>query len=78
MILRCPIIPGINDEEEHFSAIRKLKRDNSFIQDVEIMAYHSTGKQKWDAIGLDYSLKEMESVSKKQKRIWEEKIHIQS
>ena len=42
------------------------------------MAYHSTGKQKWDAIGLDYSLKEMESVSKKQKRIWEEKIHIQS
>lgn len=78
IILRCPIIPGINDEEEHFSAIRNLKKSFPVIRDVEIMAYHSTGKQKWDAIGLDYSLKELESVSTNQKRIWEEKVHIQS
>lgn len=78
IILRCPIIPGINDEEEHFSAIRNLRKRFSSIRDMEIMAYHSTGKHKWDAIGLDYSLKDLESVSANQKKIWEEKIRIQS
>lgn len=72
VILRCPMIQGINDSEEHFAAIRHLKNTCSNIQEVEIMAYHSTGRKKWASIGIPYPLEQLESASAEQKKKWEE------
>ncbi|EHI57350.1 glycyl-radical enzyme activating protein [Hungatella hathewayi] len=74
VILRCPVIPGLNDTEEHFSTIRQWKQLYPNIRQVEIMAYHSLGKTKWDSLGKDYSLKELEDVDASLKKQWEEKI----
>lgn len=74
VILRCPVIPGLNDTEEHFQTIREWKHRYPNIDHVEIMAYHSLGKSKWDSLGKDYSLKEMEDVDVALKKQWEEKI----
>ena len=49
VVLRCPVIPGVNDTDAHFAAIRALKRQHPCIQSAEIMAYHDIGKSKWDA-----------------------------
>jgi pyruvate formate lyase activating enzyme len=54
VILRCPIIPGINDNEIHFKTIMELKRENRNIIEIEQMPYHETGKEKWEQIGLKY------------------------
>ncbi len=74
VILRCPIIPGVNDAEEHFSQIRALRREFSNIGQAEIMAYHDIGKGKWSEIGLKYRLGDLKTVPAVQKASWESKI----
>lgn len=75
VVLRCPIIPGVNDTEVHFAAIRELKRQYSCVDHVELMAYHDTGKNKWKECGKDYTLGHIRTALPEQKRIWEEKIN---
>ncbi len=74
IILRCPIIPTYNDNEEHFKAIKDIKDKYQNIISVDIMGYHDIGRHKWEQIGLDYKLKDLKSATKEQKLIWEEKI----
>jgi pyruvate formate lyase activating enzyme len=49
--LRCPIIPGVNDDEEHFAAIRALRRRHRCIRSVRVMPHHDIGRGKWTALG---------------------------
>ena len=74
VVLRCPVIPGVNDTDAHFAAIRALKRQHPCIQSAEIMAYHDIGKSKWDALGAPYALSALKTVSPEQKRLWEARI----
>ena len=76
VILRCPVIPGINDTDEHFAAIRDMKERYSCIQQVEIMSYHDIGKGKWEALGKEYSLADIKTVSPELKHTWEVKVGI--
>lgn len=71
VILRCPVIPGLNDKKEHFEAIKHLKEKHRNITKVEIMAYHSLGKFKWDSLGLAYTLSDIKDVSAAKKQEWE-------
>lgn len=74
VILRCPVIPGVNDTDAHFAAIRELKKRYGCIRQAEIMAYHDIGKTKWEALGAAYTLAELKTVLPEQKRLWEAKI----
>lgn len=56
VVLRCPVIPGINDTDAFFEAVRSLKARYNNIRDVQIMPYHTIGIDKWASIGLNYSL----------------------
>ena len=51
VILRCPIIPDINDYVEHFEKIAETANKHSCIQSVELMPYHPLGISKADSIG---------------------------
>lgn len=73
VILRCPIIPGINDKEEHFQKIASLVADLP-LSDVELMPYHSFGKGKWSQVGKAYLLNDLETVGKDQTRLWKEHL----
>ena len=75
VVLRCPVIPGLNDQDEHFEKIKELKKQHKNIRKVEIMAYHSLGKCKWDSLGFDYSLAYLDDVSKEQKKEWETSVN---
>lgn len=50
-ILRCPIIPGVNDNAEHFAYIAELASDLQNLQAVHIEPYHATGLSKAYALG---------------------------
>lgn len=69
VILRCPIIPGYNDTEEHFNSIVKLKKNIPNIQNVEIMPYHDLGLGKYTALGRKEILN-LPSASQKQIEQW--------
>lgn len=77
VILRCPIIQGINDTDEHFAAIRGLQRELACIQSAEVMAYHSSGVHKWHSLGTKYTLEELKTATPEMKKLWEEKIKIE-
>ena len=49
--LRCPVIPGINDNAAHFLAIRELERRYPKLVSIEILPYHDYGKTKERALG---------------------------
>ena len=56
VILRCPIIPGLNDVSQHFDEIKRIKQAYGNIKEVELMPYHSIGAGKWKDVGLEYTL----------------------
>lgn len=71
VILRLPVIPGLNDSPEHFARVRTLRQAYSCIQKVEIMPYHTIGAGKWEQLGLQYSLDGIPAATPRQKSLWE-------
>ncbi len=53
ILLRCPIIPGLNDRPEHFEAIAAIVRELDGLDGVEIMPYHRLGIGKMERFGLE-------------------------
>lgn len=71
VILRMPVIPGINDITAHFQEAADLKKAYPCIEKVEIMAYHAIGADKWKQLGYAYNLEGLPSVTPEQKARWE-------
>lgn len=51
IILRCPIIPDVNDNIDHFSAIKDIAMQFKNILKVELLPYHDFGVAKSNNIG---------------------------
>lgn len=74
MILRLPLIPGVNDDEIHMQAIAQLLRENENIRYGEIMPYHNLGIGKAEQIGLNRDIVANDNTTLEQKEKWIEKI----
>lgn len=73
VVLRCIIIPGINDNEEHFRAIAELSEHKN-VEKVELMPYHSYGKHKYKQLGkeaYEFGIKTVDPERTK----WKEEIN---
>ena len=66
--LRCPIIPGINDNEEHYQAIAEFSRKYQKIRKVNLMMYHDMAKGKAQQIGKNYGFKEVRTIEEARKK----------
>ena len=53
-IIRLPVIPGLNDREEHFCKVKEIVKNMHFCKDVEIMPYHTLGTYKYDLLQKEY------------------------
>ena len=51
IILRCPIIPGVNDTAEHFAYVAELANSLDNVTEIHVQAYHTTGISKAVDIG---------------------------
>jgi pyruvate formate lyase activating enzyme len=56
ILLRIPLIPGINDDEENLQASGKFLASLPSLQGVELMGYHDIAQAKYEALGWDYKL----------------------
>ena len=54
--LRCPIIRGVNDRNEHFRAIAELAGSLENVLEITVEPYHSLGENKYKRLGREYSL----------------------
>ena len=50
--VRCPLVPGVNDDEDHLRRIAGLRANFPGLEGVEILPYHRIGVNKATAIGL--------------------------
>lgn len=55
IVLRCPIIPGANDTDEHFSDIASIAETHAGILSVDLEPYHPLGTGKAPKIGSEQS-----------------------
>ena len=51
VLLRCIIIPGINDNDSHFQNLVRLYREHDHVCGIEIMPYHDLGAVKYAQLG---------------------------
>lgn len=56
VIVRIPLIPGLNDDRKQLHDLGKLLRDSPNVKRVDLMPYHEYGVSKYREIGLDYPL----------------------
>ena len=52
IVLRCPVIPGVNDTEAHFEGIGRLTEEMPGIRQVDLLPYHPMGNGKRAQLGL--------------------------
>lgn len=62
VVLRCIIVPGVNDNEGHFKAIADLGNEFRAIKRIEVFGYHDFGAFKYRRLGMKYGMKGKRSV----------------
>lgn len=50
--IRVPVIPDVNDSEEHMRSIARLVSECQGVQKVTLMPYHTLGMNKYEQLGL--------------------------
>jgi glycyl-radical enzyme activating protein len=70
IILRCIVIPGINDTYEHFEAIAALEKKYPKLKAIEILPYHDMGNNKRTSIGREETLTSLKTVKPEISQNW--------
>jgi glycyl-radical enzyme activating protein len=74
VVLRCAIIPGINDNDAHFKAIAEMSKKYKAVRQVHILPYHRYGESKYRQIGIKVPELHTEPVSDEQVNLWMARI----
>lgn len=75
ILLRCPLIPDINDNQEHFKGIASIIKKYPGLQGYEIMPYHKLGTSKTERLG--YAPQELYTVPDKAVvQSWKDQINV--
>ena len=56
MILRCPLIPGLNDRDGHADGIAEIANRLTHLREINLMPYHPLGESKLARLGRDPGL----------------------
>ena len=73
IVLRCPIIPGVNDNQAHIQAIAALLDRHPAILKAELLPYHDLGLDKAERIGqpaLVERYRMMDTTDRQRVREW--------
>ena len=63
VLIRLPLIPGLNDEEEGLRALGAFTAELDPSEGLEVMPYHRIGQGKYERIEKEYGLKELPEAS---------------
>ncbi len=74
ILLRCLIIPDLNDNKTHFEGISNLSHKYPDLKGIEILSYHNFGASKYTKTGKKYQFENSETVSKQQREKWDNEL----
>jgi glycyl-radical enzyme activating protein len=72
--LRCPLVPGVNDSDEHLAAIVDLERRFPALDGIDLLPYHNTGSGKYGQYGMLYELPDLPSATDADQQRWLERL----
>jgi pyruvate formate lyase activating enzyme len=56
LIIRVPLIPGVNDDDREFEKIARFARSLENVETMHLLPFHQLGKSKYETLDLDYDL----------------------
>ncbi len=74
VILRCPLVPGVNDSAEHLAGIAALAARYPRLRGVEVMPFHALGRDKARTVGREVRLGEVETAGEETIAGWLEAL----
>ena len=73
--LRQVIIPGINDNEEYILKLKEYIKQFSNVEKMELLPYHTMGREKYNKLNIEYKLSETSDMDKKRCKELEELLN---
>lgn len=70
VILRCPLVHGVNDSEDHLRGIAETAEKFSCIKEVQLLPYHRIGETKRMQMGGEPSLPGVEPPTPEVRKGW--------
>ncbi|NLV73434.1 MAG: glycyl-radical enzyme activating protein [Chloroflexi bacterium] len=64
LIIRTPLVPGVNDTPEEISAIAHFAAELPNLLYYELLAFHPMASGKYDSLGMDYRAREIKRPAK--------------
>jgi len=66
LIVRTPVVPGVNDSVEAIGAIADAIRDLASLVAYELLPYHPLGRAKYQSLGMPYPLEGLDRPTAEQ------------
>jgi pyruvate formate lyase activating enzyme len=63
IVIRVPVVPGVNDTVENLLQTARFVRDLAWVERVELLPYHRLGVHTYAAVGKEYRLEEIRPPS---------------
>jgi pyruvate formate lyase activating enzyme len=75
MLIRIPIIPGINDTENNLNDTANFVLELDRKLHIDLLSYHNFGENKYKALDMNYQLSDLKSPDEKHMR-WCQEIFL--
>lgn len=62
--VRHVVVPGITDGEDHLKELGRILAGFTNLKALDVLPYHTLGVHKYEELGIDYPLKDVEPMSK--------------
>ena len=61
--IRHVLVPGVTDDFENLEKLGQFVSSLNNVERFELLPYHTLGVHKWESMGIDYELKDVENAS---------------
>lgn len=75
VVLRCPLVPGVNDSADHLVGIAALSARYPALEAVEVLPYHAMGRDKAERLGLPNPLAGLPTTDEATVAGWLDALH---
>jgi pyruvate formate lyase activating enzyme len=62
LIVRIPIIPKVNNNKDTIRRMFHFLKEETSVREVELLAFHRLGLGKYDGLGMDYVMRDVENL----------------
>lgn len=76
IMVRVPVVPGVNDKREDILKIAEFAKtlNQSNLQGINLLPYHSMGENKYKMLGRDYELHGLQMMNKDDINVLREQV----